>query len=96
MKAPRDKNGSPVAVGMRVRLLGLSAQWLDDLSDDEKAGLLSMVGEVFEIEEIDEYGQPWVRKFWFDEDGEACAFHSIGLEAQEMEVVDAAVVDEDR
>lgn len=36
-----------------------------------------MIGEVFEVEEIDEYGQPWVRK----------RSHSVALAACEMEVV---------
>lgn len=91
MRTPTDRNGRPVAVGMRVRLLGLSGQWLDDLPDDERIDVLSMIGETFEIEEIDEYGQAWVRKSWFDGDEGFCNSHAIGLEAREMEIVDTAV-----
>ena len=47
-----------------------------------------MIGEIFEIEQIDEYGQPWVRKSWSNEEEGTCQSHSIALEPSEMEVVD--------
>ncbi len=84
---PRDKDGHPVAVGSRVRLLGLSGQWLDDLPADEKTDVMSMIGEVFEIEEVDAYGHPWVRKSWPNDAEGTCHSHSIALEAQEMKLV---------
>ena len=68
--------------------MGLSGQWLQDLPAEEKDDVLSMIGEVFEIEEIDEYGHPWVRKSWPNEPEGKCHSHSIALEAQEMELVD--------
>jgi hypothetical protein len=58
-------------------VLNLSGKWLDDLPGDEKADVLSMIGEVFTVEEIDKHGQPWVRK----------RSHSVALESYEMEVV---------
>jgi hypothetical protein len=70
-----------------VRLLGLSGKWLDELPSEEKPRVLSMIGEVFEVEEIDEYGQPWVRKSWPNEEEGTCCSHSIALESQEMELV---------
>ena len=85
---PLDKVGKPVCVGARVRLLSLSGNWLEDLPDEEKQDVLSMVGEVFEIEEIDEYGHPWVRKSWPNEMEGKCHSHSIALESHEMELVD--------
>jgi hypothetical protein len=87
---PTDRNGRPVGVGTRVRLVGLSGQWLEDLPPDEKQDVLSMIGEVFEVEEIDEHGHPWIRKSWPNEAKDACHSHSIALEPQEMEVVGAA------
>ena len=84
---PTDKNGNVVDVGTRVRVLSLSGQWLRDLPADEKDDVYSMVGEVFEVEEIDEYGQPWVRKSWPNEAEGKCHSHSIALEPNEMEVV---------
>ena len=85
---PRDKTGKPVHVGSRVRLLSLSGNWLEELPHEEKQDVLSMIGEVFEVEEIDEYGHPWVRKSWPNEAEGKCHSHSIALEPQEMELVD--------
>lgn len=85
---PRDKFGRIVRVGARVRLIGLSGQWLDDLPSDEKPNVLSMVGDIFEVEEIDEYGSPWVRKSWPNEVEGTCRSHSIALAPDEMELVD--------
>lgn len=78
-------------MGAKVRLLCLSGQWLDELPSDEKQDVLSMIGEVFEVEEIDEYGHPWVRKSWPNEEEGTCNSHSIALESQEMELVDDAL-----
>jgi len=85
---PRDKTGKPVQIGSRIRLLSLSGNWLEELPHDEKQDVLSMIGEVFEVEEIDEYGHPWVRKSWPNEAEGKCHSHSIALEPQEMELVD--------
>jgi hypothetical protein len=74
-------------VGARVRLLSLSGKWLDELPAEEKLDVLSMIGDVFEIEEIDEYGQPWVRKAWPNEAEGTCHSHSIALASHEMELV---------
>jgi hypothetical protein len=86
-RSPTDKNGNVVSVGTRVRLLSLTGQWLLDLPADEKADVFSMIGEVFEVEEIDEYGQPWIRKSWPIEAEGKCHSHSIALEPSEIEVV---------
>ena len=87
MPLPKDKHGNVVGVGTHVRLLSLSGQWVHDLPDDEQDDVLSMVGEVFKVEEIDEYGQPRIRKSWPNEAEGKCRSHSIVLEPNEMEVV---------
>jgi hypothetical protein len=87
LQPPRDRNGNLVRVGARVRLLSLSGDWLDKLPAEEKPDVLSMIGEVFEIEEIDEYGHPWVRKTWPNEEEGTCQSHSIALESREMELI---------
>jgi hypothetical protein len=89
LQPPKDRTGRIVVVGARVRLLGLSGGWFDALPTEEKQNVLSMIGEVFEIEEIDEYGQPWVRKSWHNEAEGKCNSHSIALESHEMELVDS-------
>jgi hypothetical protein len=85
---PTDKAGNIVHVGARVRLLRLSGEWFDELPADEKQDVLSMIGEVFEVEEIDEHGYPWIRKSWPNQAEGRCRSHSIALESQEMELID--------
>jgi len=46
-----------------------------------------MIGETFEVEEIDEYGHPWVCKSWPNEAQGACRSHSIALEPHEVELL---------
>jgi hypothetical protein len=86
---PKDKYGNIVQVGARVRLLGLSGKWLEELPQEEQRDVLSMIGETFEIEEIDEYGHPWVRKAWPNEEEGTCHSHSIAVEPHEIELVAA-------
>ena len=87
MSSPVDINGSPVSVGTTVRILSLSGQWLNDLPAKERCDVMSMVGEIFVVKEIDEYGQPWVSKSWSDEAEGACRSHSVALESHEVEVI---------
>ena len=61
---------------------------MEELPSEEKHDVLSMIGEVFEVEEIDEYGKPWIRKSWPDEEEGKCHSHSVALESNEMELVD--------
>jgi hypothetical protein len=56
------------------------------LPADEWRELQTMVGEIFEVSEIDEYGHPWVEK-WFESSKEGRYCHSLALEADEMEIV---------
>lgn len=85
---PQDRSGKPIHVGARVRLLSLSGNWLEELPLNEKQDVLSMIGEVFEVEEVDEYGHPWIRKAWPNEAEGRCHSHSIALEPHEMELVE--------
>ena len=85
---PVDKHGSPVAVGSRVRLVQLPQSLLNELPEDEVAALRSMLGEVFEVTEIDKYGKPWIGKGWSAPDKGEYKGHSLALDAAEMELVD--------
>lgn len=92
MRPPaRDRNGNVVRVGARVRLLGLSGRWLEELPSEERRDVLSMIGEVFEVEEIDKHGHAWIRKAWLDDGQGTCRSHSIALDPEEMELVAADV-----
>ena len=89
---PKDRNGRDVSVGSRVRVVALAQSLLDSVPEDEKVRLKSMIGEVFEVDEIDKYGSPWVGKGWHFDDGETYKGHSIALDSAEMEVVDESSV----
>ena len=89
---PKDRNGREVVVGARVRVISLSQSFIDSLPDDEKDDVKSMIGEVFEVYEIDEYGSPWIGKGWNSEDGETYTGHHVALEPAEMEVVGECAV----
>jgi hypothetical protein len=88
-RIPKDRNGNLVKVGDAIRIISLSGSWFDQLPEDEGYDVSSMIGEVFEIEEIDEYGQPWVRKSWPNEAEGTCKSLSVALEPFEMELVNA-------
>jgi hypothetical protein len=87
-RTPRDRNGRYAVVGSQVRILRLSGQWLDRLPSDEMDDVLSMVGELHVVEEIDAYGQAWVRKSWSEPEEGRCRSHSVALEAHDMQVED--------
>ncbi len=89
MQGVSDKYGNAVTVGSWVRLISLSGQWLEELPDDEKDDVLSMVGDVHEVYEIDEYGLAWVSKSWPDDEEGRYRAHSIGLSPHEMEIARA-------
>ena len=83
---PNDRDGNEVFVGSLVRVLKLSGQWLDDLPNDERVRVLSIVGEILRVHEIDEHGRPWVKKEWW-ETAESCNIHDVALDADEMLIV---------
>ena len=85
---PVDKYGRVVAVGARVRLLLVSETLLRDLPKEEVDDLRSMIGEVFEVTEIDQYGKPWIGKGWSSTEEGQYRGHSLALECDEMELVD--------
>jgi len=86
-REPIDRNGKLVSVGSLVRVMQLSGSWFDHLPPDERVRVESMIGEVFPVEEIDQYGQPWVRKSWSNEAEGTCQSYSVALEPSELEFV---------
>ena len=88
MKPPNDKSGRVVEVGMRVRVLSLSPAFLATLPENEIGDVMSMIGEVLEVYEVDRYGCPWVCKGWDDSGKGDYREHSLALDSWEMEVVD--------
>ena len=84
-----DCKGRPVEVGTKVRVLELPDWLRRDLPPEGWTDLSTMVGEVFEIIEIDEYGSAWVEKVWPDADGGSHS-HSLALASHEMEIVEGS------
>ena len=87
-RQPIDCNGAPVAVGSHVRIIDLTGTWLDALPKDEQDQVRSMVGEVFEVEEVDKYDCPVVSKTWPPEPDGTITAHSVALEPHEFVRVD--------
>jgi hypothetical protein len=81
---PTDRNGRPVTVGTRVRVLEIAPLLKRDLPADEWMDLQTMVGEVFEVYKVDESGTAWVEKTWGEVDRQSHT-HSLALGSHEME-----------
>lgn len=82
----QDINGINVKVGSHVKILSLNP---DDFSHLEQKGLeevMSMIGEILKVYEVDQYGQAWVTKEWWYAEDDMMS-HSIGLSSNEFEVV---------
>ena len=78
VKQVPDRNGKKVLVGSRVRVVAIAAFLERDLPPEEWECVRSMLGEVFEIYEIDEWVGAWVQY----------QSHSLSLESDEMELVE--------
>jgi hypothetical protein len=83
MTSTGNSDKRPVTVGTRVRILAVSGSLLADLPADDVQQLRSMLGDVLEIDEIDEHGRPWVTK-WFGDSRS----HSLALDDDEFEIVE--------
>lgn len=86
MQKTIDQNGTAVCVGTKVRVLGISSTVLASLNQSEAQRVRSMLGEVFEVYEVDEYGGAWVEKWWETGAGKKVS-HSLALAPAEMAVV---------
>lgn len=85
----KDKSGNLVKSGDFVRVLNFDKTILKNLALDEQKDVNSMVGEVLEVEEIDEYGCAWVTKWWKRGDGQSES-HSLSLASSDIEKIDNA------
>jgi hypothetical protein len=79
-----DCHGKAVAVGDIVRIVTLNPEFIADFPADERDLITSMIGNLFKIYGIDEFGQPWVMKEWHDDRGNPQT-HVIALDPPEME-----------
>ena len=81
-----DKDGNSVRVGSKVKVLEISSSVIGQLDDEERSYVLSMIGEVFDVYEIDEHGQAWVEKWWNQNEPNSFS-HSLGLFSQQIQIV---------
>lgn len=86
---PTDVTGRPVRVGDVVRVLKIADFLARELPEDEFARLESMVGELFAITEIDEWGGAWV-ELVVRQDADQVMTHGLMLASDEMELVTKA------
>jgi hypothetical protein len=82
-----DKNGLSVTNGCRVRITGLMPKTIGAIPPEDLSQVLSMVGEIFKVDNVDDYGQAWVYKELLTQ-GDAHFGHMLGLAPKEMERID--------
>ncbi|MFW3173661.1 hypothetical protein EX530_02900 [Xanthomonas phaseoli] len=78
-----DSRGLVVRVGTHVHVLHLHHSTVRRLPQLERDRLFSMVGDTFEVYEVDRWGQAWVEKQWHLRE-DLVDSHSLGLEPQQM------------
>jgi hypothetical protein len=83
---PVDKNGIEVKVGSLVKVIKIDPSVTMNVPDNEAKDINSMLNEVFEVYEIDEYSSAWVEKWWDRGNGQT-ECHCLSLSSSEMEVV---------
>jgi hypothetical protein len=86
-RSAKDRNGKEVVAGDVVRVIGLEPKVIKSLPEAERSDVASMIGQTFEVEEIDEYGSAWVCKWWGRGDGKSES-HNLALSPAEMELVE--------
>lgn len=89
-RSTTDSRGREVRAGDVVRVLSIPAGAVGALGPEERDDVLSMAGESFEVEDIDDYGHAWVSKWW-DRGEHRKEAHSLGLAPSDMVLVDAGV-----
>jgi hypothetical protein len=82
---PQDVNGKDVVVGSMVKVLSIDEALLKALPRDEVQDVKSMIGEIFEVYEIN--GQFASVEKWWDRGEGRSESHSIALANYEMELV---------
>ncbi len=83
IKATQDIDGNEIHIGDYVEVLEIDKAIDHNLPEEERAQVFSMVGEIFEVEEIDEFGCAWITK-WFPTKDQTHFAHGIALEKHQM------------
>ncbi|MGB5606937.1 MAG: trypsin-like peptidase domain-containing protein [Gammaproteobacteria bacterium] len=86
MRVTRDINGNEVRVGSKVRIVSIDPEILSSLADPEAENVAAMLGQVFEVYEVDDYGYAHVDNGW-QFGSYIYESHSLTLSGSEMELV---------
>ena len=81
-----DRHGCTVAVGDRVRVLGVTPY--HDIDEDDDEMIAFMIGSECEVDRIDEHGLMWVSMWWSCGDGTATT--AAGLTSAQIERLEPA------
>jgi len=83
----KDKHGKIIEVGDFVRVVNIDRTMRASLQAEEKVKIKSMLNEVFQVYEIDEYEQAWIEKQW-EKNSENLESHSLGLISENCVLVE--------
>jgi len=81
-----DIKGNKVKIGSKVKVIYIDPKITALLPENEVKDINSMLNEVFEVYEIDEYDGAWVEKWWRRGEGKSES-HSLSLSSKDMELV---------
>lgn len=84
-KEMKDTHGEKVEIGSYIKIISLDPKDFSYLEKERLSQIMNMIGEVFKVYEIDEYGQAWVEKVW-ESTEEDYFSDSIGLRRNEFEL----------
>jgi hypothetical protein len=82
----KDRNGSKVRSGEKIRLLAIRPSIMRRLAGAELKDVSSMLGQVLEVFDVYEDGLVWVSLSWPRADG-TVEIHSIAVDPEAIEVV---------
>jgi hypothetical protein len=82
----KDQYGISIHVGDFVRLLAIRQSVLDRLDSKDKVRIAGLIGQTFQVYEIDEWGGAWIKAEWNEKKGRL-ASHSLMLDSGGMEKV---------
>ena len=82
-----DASGKIVRAGVKVRVISIDPGLIATLEPEEKPRVLSMIGEVLEVEEVTDSGYAMVEKGWRI-GPDRLTFHTVALASTEMELVE--------
>lgn len=82
-----DINNKEIKEGDYVKVLTIDPSNFSNLNEQELSEVMSLVGEILEVYEIDNYGGAWVSKEWQTSETEIMS-HSISLNKNEMLLIE--------